>query len=61
MSTKITKCDKCNSKDIDEVNPKVRETSKDILCNIICVCNDCKYEFVIKSWTNYGKRRGVLY
>ena len=61
MSTKITKCDKCESTDITELNPENRMLVRFPLCEIKCRCNKCSYEFIIKSWTHSGKKRGILY
>ena len=61
MSTKITTCDKCNSRNIKELNPENRETVKAPLCKIDCECNDCSAKFTISSWTKFGKRKGIRY
>ena len=61
MSTKINKCEKCDSFDIKEINPEIREESNKILCNIKCECLSCGNIFNIKSWTRSGKRKGVKY
>lgn len=61
MSTKITTCSNCNSRNIKELNPDVRDTVKFPICKIKCICNDCETEFVISSWTQFGKRKGILY
>ena len=61
MSTKITTCVKCKSKNIKELNPENRETVNKPLCKIDCICNYCGFAFTINSWTKYGKRRGILY
>ena len=61
MSTKITKCSKCESRNIKEINPQSRETSRGALCTIAGECNDCGHRFNIKSWTQAGKRKGIRY
>ena len=61
MSTKITKCDKCDSTKIKELNPSSRKTSNQPLCTITAECLDCGNRFNFKSWTHSGKRRGILY
>ncbi len=61
MSTKITSCPKCDSKDINELNPEIRETSLRPLCEITCACLQCNETFTISSWTRNGKRRGIRY
>jgi transposase-like protein len=61
MSVKITNCNKCESTNIKEVNPENRKTSTLPMCKINCICNDCTNEFVISSWTEAGKRKGILY
>jgi transposase-like protein len=61
MSTKITTCDKCKSKNIKEINSENRKTVKSPLCKIDCVCNDCGFTFTISSWTELGKRKGIRY
>ena len=61
MSTKITTCDKCKSRNIKEENPGSRDTSKTPLCKITCQCNDCGHRFTISSWTKAGMRKGIKY
>lgn len=61
MSTKITKCPSCDSRDIKEINPSTRQTSNQILCTITAECNVCNQRFNFKSWTTAGRRRGVRY
>ena len=61
MSIRVTKCDKCKSTNIKELNPENRETINKPICEIDSVCIDCGFRFRIISWTNYGKRRGILY
>lgn len=59
--TIITTCPKCESDNIKELNPEVRETTRAPLCKIKCKCNDCGKKFKIDSWTSHGKSRGILY
>ncbi len=61
MSTKITTCDKCKSRNIKEENPDSRDTDKTPLCKITCQCNDCGSRFAISSWTKTGRMRGIKY
>lgn len=61
MSTKITQCPGCNSYNIKELNPDVKETSKTILCIVMCECKECKLKFTKQSATDWGKRKGVRY
>ena len=61
MSTKITTCSECKSTNIKELNHNARKTASAPLCKIDCVCNDCGFKFTVSSWTDYGKRKGILY
>lgn len=61
MSVKITTCNKCTSRNIKEVNPENRKTSTLPICKIKCICNECSNEFVISSWTDAGRRKGIRY
>lgn len=61
MSKRKTTCPKCESENIKERNPEVRETTKAPLCTIKCKCNECGKKFKIKSWTSSGRRSGILY
>jgi RNase P subunit RPR2 len=61
MATKITTCVKCESLNIKELNPDNRNISNSPICTILCECKDCGNQFSIKSWTLYGKRKGILY
>lgn len=61
MSTKRTSCPKCNGFNIKELNPNSRKTSTGNLCNISCECNNCGNKFIIKSWTESGRKRGIKY
>lgn len=70
MSTIITVCPKCGSKDFEVLNPDVVHTSKTITVQLHCKCNRCKTGllfgrkatmFSITEATDEGRRRGVLY
>lgn len=61
MATKRTQCTGCKSYKIKELNPGVKQTSKEILCTITCECQECGLRFNIKSGTDSGRRRGVRY
>lgn len=61
MSKEITKCNRCDSTNIKELNPEIRDVVKKPLCSINCECNDCGNLFSIKSWTKNGKRKGIRY
>lgn len=61
MSTVITKCKKCNSTNIKELNSEITNTSKEIQCDVNCVCNDCSHEFTIKKATQHARKRGILF
>jgi len=61
MSMTITTCEKCDSTDIKELNPEVRNTTQEVFCKINCVCNSCGHKFIETSWTEYGQRHGIWY
>ena len=61
MAVRITKCVKCKSSNIIVLNPELRSQVKKYMCELTCKCNECEVEFKIKSWTIYGKKKGVRY
>lgn len=61
MATRITTCNKCNSKDIIEINPELKEIVKKIIVQIKAKCNNCGNEFEFSSATKFGMNKGILY
>ena len=61
MATRIAKCPKCNSENITEVNPEVREEVHKPVAKVTAACDECSEEFTYGVSTNWGHRRGILY
>ena len=61
MATKITKCPKCDSKDINTLDKQRKETVKSILVTLHAKCRSCDFEFGYSSATAFGRRKGVKY
>ena len=61
MATKITTCPECDSIDIKDINPELKESAKAILITILAECINCGWQFSYKSATNFGHKRGILY
>jgi len=61
MSTVITRCPKCSSDNIKDINPELKRTSQTITVKITAICNECNTEFAYTSATEYGYKTGILY
>jgi len=53
VSQRILTCPKCDSRDIDDLNPEVKD-SKKITVKVKAKCKDCGHEFEYTSRTNPG-------
>ena len=61
MSSRILTCPKCNSLDIEDINPEIKETSKTPIVEVKAKCVSCQHKFKYGSATTWGKRLQVLY
>lgn len=61
MSTRITQCPECDSREFEVINPKDVETSRDFTVTLHAVCAKCKCKFTFTSATDHGHKCGILY
>jgi RNase P subunit RPR2 len=61
MATKRLTCNKCESTNMKDVNPQVKDTANTPLVRVTAKCLDCGEEQKYMSATLSGKRRGILY
>lgn len=57
MLEKTIVCPKCRSENVVDINPDLRKTVKKPIAYINAKCNDCDFEFVYSSITEFGKRK----